>query len=146
MVTLSLTKEIKSSSGRKTAFSRNSFGSSGNQHGEECKSIHSYFLVLLFQVQVDQWPLRKTIYIESNRTESEDEPQTHGHRETFPEQTSRAYALRSTIDEWDLIKLQIFCKAKDTINRTKWEPTDWEKIFTNPTEGQYPINTKNARS
>ena len=28
--------------------------------------------------------------------------------------------------------MQIFCKAKDTINRTKWQPTDWEKIFTIP--------------
>jgi hypothetical protein len=28
-----------------------------------------------------------------------------------------AYALRSTIDKWDLIKLQSFCKAKDTVNR-----------------------------
>jgi len=31
----------------------------------------------------------------------------------------------------DLIKLQSFCKAKDTVVRTKWQPTDWEKIFTN---------------
>jgi hypothetical protein len=44
-----------------------------------------------------------------------------------------AYALRSIIDKWDLIKLQSFCKAKDTVNRTKGQPTDWEKIFTNPT-------------
>ena len=36
-------------------------------------------------------------------------------------------------DKWDLIKLQSFCKAKDTVNRPKWQPTDWEKIFTNPT-------------
>jgi hypothetical protein len=25
--------------------------------------------------------------------------------------------------------LQRFCKAND--NRTKWQPTDWEKVFTN---------------
>ena len=43
-----------------------------------------------------------------------------------------AYALRSRIDKWDLIKLQSFCKAKDTVNRTNWQPIDWEKIFTNP--------------
>jgi len=29
--------------------------------------------------------------------------------------------------------LQSFCKAKDTVNRTKQQPADWEKIFTNPT-------------
>ena len=43
-----------------------------------------------------------------------------------------AYALRSSIDKWELIKLQSFCKAKDTVNRTKWQWTDWENIFTNP--------------
>jgi hypothetical protein len=40
--------------------------------------------------------------------------------------------LRSRIDKWDLIKLKSFCKAKDTVNKTKWPPTDWERIFTNP--------------
>ena len=30
-----------------------------------------------------------------------------------------AYALRSRIDKWDFIKLQSFCKAKDTVKRTK---------------------------
>jgi len=34
--------------------------------------------------------------------------------------TPMAYALRSRIDKWDLIKLQSFCKAKDTVTRTKW--------------------------
>jgi len=43
------------------------------------------------------------------------------------------WALRSKIDKWDLIKLQSFCKAKDTVNQTLGQPTDWEKIFTNPT-------------
>jgi hypothetical protein len=47
--------------------------------------------------------------------------------------TLMAQILRSTIDKWDLIKLNSFCKAKDTLNRTKQQPTDWEKIFTNPT-------------
>ena len=41
------------------------------------------------------------------------------------------YALRSRIDQWDFIKLQSFDKAKNTVNRTKWEST--EQIFTNPT-------------
>jgi hypothetical protein len=37
------------------------------------------------------------------------------------------------MDKWNLIKLQTFCKAKDTVNRTKRQPTYWEKIFNNPT-------------
>ena len=41
--------------------------------------------------------------------------------------------MRSTISKWDFLKLRSFCKAKDTIDKTKWQPTDWEKIFTNPT-------------
>jgi hypothetical protein len=51
----------------------------------------------------------------------------------FLNRTLMAYALRSTIDKWDLIKLQSFCKAKDTVHRTKQQPTDWKTIFTNPT-------------
>jgi hypothetical protein len=43
-----------------------------------------------------------------------------------------ACALRSRIGKWDLIKLQIFCKAKDTVNKTKRPPTDGERIFNNP--------------
>jgi hypothetical protein len=34
------------------------------------------------------------------------------------------------------MKLKCFCKAKDTIIRSKWQPTEWEKIFTNPTSGR----------
>jgi hypothetical protein len=47
--------------------------------------------------------------------------------------TSVAGAVRSRIDKWDLIKLQSFCTAMGIVNRTKWQPTDWENIFTNPT-------------
>jgi hypothetical protein len=32
----------------------------------------------------------------------------------------------------DLMKLQTFCKAKDTVNKTKRPPTNWERVFTNP--------------
>jgi hypothetical protein len=41
--------------------------------------------------------------------------------------------VRSRIDKWNLVKLQSFCKAKNTVVNTKSQPTHWEKIFTNPT-------------
>ena len=55
-----------------------------------------------------------------------------GTGENFLNRTAMACAVRSKIDKWDLIKLQSFCKAKDTINKTKRPPTDWERIFTCP--------------
>jgi hypothetical protein len=45
-------------------------------------------------------------------------------------------ALRSTIDKWNLIKLKSFYKTKDTVNKTKLQPTNWEKIFPNPTSNR----------
>jgi len=56
--------------------------------------------------------------------------------ENFLIKIPMAYALRSRIEKWNLIKLQSFCKAKDTVIRTKWQPSDWEKIFTDPTSNR----------
>ena len=55
-----------------------------------------------------------------------------GAGEIFLIRTAMACAVRSRIDKWDLIKLQSFCKAKDTVNKTKRPPTDWERIFIYP--------------
>ena len=46
--------------------------------------------------------------------------------------TLTAQTLRSTVTKWNLMKRKSFYKAKNNINRTKWQPTEWEKIFTNP--------------
>jgi hypothetical protein len=55
-----------------------------------------------------------------------------GTGEKFLNRTAMAYAVRSRVDKWDLKKLQSFCRAKDTVNKTKMPPTDWERILTNP--------------
>ena len=55
-----------------------------------------------------------------------------GTGEKFLNRTAMACAVRLRIDKWDLIKLQSFCKVKDTVNKTKRPPTDWERIVTNP--------------
>jgi hypothetical protein len=71
-----------------------------------------------------------------------------GTGENFLNRISIAYALRSRINKWDLMKLQSLCKAKGTFNRTKWQPTDWEEIFTNSTSDRGLISNtyKNSRS
>jgi hypothetical protein len=54
-----------------------------------------------------------------------------GTGEHFLNKIPVAQVLRSTIDNWDLMKLKSFCKAKNTVNWTKQQPTDGEKIFIN---------------
>ena len=39
--------------------------------------------------------------------------------------------IKTKISKWDLIKLKIFFTAKETINKMKRQPSEWEKIFAN---------------
>ena len=58
--------------------------------------------------------------------------QDMGTGDLFLGRTPVAQTIRTTINKWNLLKLRSFCKAKDTVIKTKSKPTDWEKIFTNP--------------
>jgi hypothetical protein len=55
-----------------------------------------------------------------------------GTGEIFLNRTAMACAVRLRIYKWDLMKLQSFCKAKDTVKKKKRQSTDWERSFINP--------------
>ena len=43
----------------------------------------------------------------------------------------RVMEIKPKINKWDLMKRKSFCTAKETINKTKRQPSEWEKIFAN---------------
>ena len=51
----------------------------------------------------------------------------------FLGQSPRTIEIKAKINKWNLIKLTSFCTAKKSINKTKRQPTEWEKIFANDT-------------
>ena len=46
----------------------------------------------------------------------------------FMTKTPKAMATKAKLDKWDLIKLNSFCTAKETIIRVNGQPTEWENI------------------
>ena len=97
--------------------------STGGQHGEECKVIHSYLLVQR-KVHMGQGPHIKCYTVKLVEEKLGKSIEHIGTGKNFLSRTPVAYALRSRINKCDLIKLQSFCKVMDSVNRTKQQPTD----------------------
>ena len=51
----------------------------------------------------------------------------------FHQYVPRARDIKERINKWDLIKMKIFCMAKENSIKMKREPTVWENIFANDT-------------
>jgi hypothetical protein len=78
---------------------------------------------------VDQRTPLKTRDAEIFRGKSGKSFEDMGTGGNFLNRPSMACAVRSSIDKWVLIKLQIFHRAKDTVHKTKRPPTDWEEFL-----------------
>ena len=54
-----------------------------------------------------------------------------GHSNFLQDISMKTTETKAKMDYWDLIKIKSFCTAKETVNKTKRQPTEWEKIFAN---------------
>jgi hypothetical protein len=70
-----------------------------------------------------------------------------GTGDIFLNRTAMACAVRSKIDKWDLIKLQSFCKAKNTVRQIGIQQI-WKRSLPmlNPIGSKYPIYIKDSRN
>ena len=53
------------------------------------------------------------------------------HSKIFFKPCSRVMKIKAKINKWDPIKFKSFCLANETINKTKRQPSEWEKIIAN---------------
>ena len=51
-----------------------------------------------------------------------------GHSNFLQDTSMKAKETKAKMNYWDFTKIRSFCTAKDTVNKTQRQPTEWEKI------------------
>ena len=55
------------------------------------------------------------------------------HSKLFHDKSPNARETKDKMNIWDFIRIKTFCIAKETVKKTKRQPTEWENIFAKDT-------------
>lgn len=113
----------------KTASSMNDTGLTGRLHIDNWKQIHTFHSVL------NSSPSESKNSTQNRRVNVREEKTRNslkctGSGKDFLNWTPKARA--KIINKWDLMKIESFCKPKDTINQTTKQSTESRRILTTP--------------
>ena len=56
-----------------------------------------------------------------------------GHSRFFQDKSPKTKNTKAKMNFWDFTKIKSFCTTEGIVNKTKKQPTEWKKIFTNDT-------------
>ena len=121
--------------GEKTVSSINGAGKTGQLHIKNKKFEHS--LIPYTKIN-SKWIEDLNVRLDTIKLIQENLSKTFfdiNGSDIFFHPSSTVMEIKTKINKWDLIKLKSFCTAKETINKMKKQPIEWEKIFTtHPTD------------
>ena len=63
-----------------------------------------------------------------------------GHSNFLQDTSMKARETKAKMNYCDLIKIKSFCTAKETVNKTKRQTTEWEKILANGVSDKGLVN------